>query len=124
MLYRHLRVLKKSYRKRYRSYDSRGKIKNRVCIEARPSVVDRWSRIGDWEGDTIIGLGRQCALLTMVERKTLYTVIVKLDCKRAEPLATALINPMKKEKGQIKRITFDNGHEIDPPVFSKKNRFE
>jgi IS30 family transposase len=111
-LYQHLRVLKKSYRKRYGSYDSRGKIKNRVCIEARPGIVDRLSRIGDWEGDTIIGLGRQSALLTMVERKTLYTVIVKLDGKRAEPLATALINRMKKEKGRIKTITFDNGHEF------------
>jgi IS30 family transposase len=28
----------------------------RVCIEARPAVVDRLSRAGDWEGDTIIGL--------------------------------------------------------------------
>jgi IS30 family transposase len=111
-LYQHLRVLRKNYRKRYGSYDSRGKIKNRVCIEARPAVVDRLSRIGDWEGDTIIGLGRQSALLTMVERKTLYTVIVKLDGKRAEPLATALINRMKKEKGRIKTITFDNGHEF------------
>ncbi len=111
-LYQHLRVLKKSYRKRYGSYNSRGKIKNRVSIDARPGIVDRLSRIGDWEGDTIIGLGRQSALLTMVERKTLYTVIVKLDGKRAEPLATALINRMKKEKGRIKTITFDNGHEF------------
>lgn len=38
-LYQHLRVLRKNYRKRYGSYDSRGKIKNRVCIEARPTVV-------------------------------------------------------------------------------------
>lgn len=111
-LYQHLRVLRKSYRKRYGSYDNRGKIKNRVCIEERPAVVDRLSRIGDWEGDTIIGLGRRSALLTLVERKTLYTVIVKLKGKRAEPLATALINRMKKEKDRIKTITFDNGHEF------------
>jgi IS30 family transposase len=30
-LYQHLRVLKKSYRKRYESYDSPGKVENRVC---------------------------------------------------------------------------------------------
>jgi len=111
-LYQHLRVLKKSYRKRYGSYDSRGKIKNRVCIEERPVVVDRLSRIGDWEGDTIIGLGRRSALLTLVERKTLYTVIIKVNGKRAKPLATALIRRMKPEKDRIKTITFDNGHEF------------
>ena len=111
-LYQHLRILRKSHRKRYGSYDSRGKIKNRVCIEARPAIVDRLSRIGDWEGDTIIGLGRRSALLTLVERKTLYTVIVKLDGKHSGPLATALINGMIKEKDRIKTITFDNGHEF------------
>jgi IS30 family transposase len=36
----------------------------------------------------------------MVKRKTLYTVIVKLDGKDAEPLATPLINRMKKKKGR------------------------
>jgi IS30 family transposase len=88
------------------------KFKDIVCIEAKPAIVDRLSRIYDCEDDTIIGLVRQSALLTMVERKTLYTVIVKLVDKRAEPLATALINRMEKAKGQIKTITFNNGHEF------------
>jgi IS30 family transposase len=79
------------------------KFKDIVCIEAKPAIVDRLPRIDDWEDDTIIGLVRQSALLSMVKRKTLYTVIVKLVDKRAEPLATALINRMEKAKGQIKR---------------------
>ena len=32
-LYKHLRIVSKSYRKRYGSYDRRGKIKNRVDID-------------------------------------------------------------------------------------------
>lgn len=28
---------------------------NRIGIELRPAVVDQCSRIGDWEGDTVIG---------------------------------------------------------------------
>jgi IS30 family transposase len=62
--------------------------------------------------DTNIGLGRQSALLTMKKIKTLYTLIVKLYGKRAEPSVTALISCMNKEKAQIKMITFDNDHEF------------
>ncbi|OOZ36337.1 hypothetical protein BOW51_07730, partial [Solemya velesiana gill symbiont] len=51
-------------------------ISNAQLSENRPAVVDRGTGIGDWEGDTVIGKGRKSALLTMVERKTLYTVIV------------------------------------------------
>ncbi|MBU1833815.1 MAG: IS30 family transposase, partial [Gammaproteobacteria bacterium] len=76
--YTHMRIASKPYRKRYGTYDRRRMIKNRLSIDDRPAVVDRRNRIGDWEGDTIIGKGRKGALLTMVERKTLYTVIVKL----------------------------------------------
>ena len=111
-LYKHLRVLSKSYRKRYGHYDRRGKIKNRVDIDARPSVVDRRSRIGDWEGDTIMGKGRKSALLTMVERKTLYTVIVRLTGKRADLLAKKAIMAMKCLSSKVKTITFDNGLEF------------
>jgi len=53
-LYKHLQCQKKR-RKRYGSYDRRGKLPNRVSIEARPKIVDQRQRIGDWEVDTIIG---------------------------------------------------------------------
>ena len=50
--------------------------------------------------------------MTLVEKKTLYTVIVKLDGKRSESLATVLISHIKKEKERVKAITFVNGHEF------------
>ena len=111
-LYRHLRVASKPYRKRYGSYDTRGRIKNRVDIDARPTVVDRRNRVGDWEGDTVMGLRRKSALLTMVERKTLYTVIARLTGKRADLLAEATIDSMRHLKDKIKTITLDNGLEF------------
>lgn len=111
-LYKHLRIMSKPYRKRYGSHDRRGKIKNRVDIDERPDVVAQRSRIGDWEGDTVMGRGRKSALLTMVERKTLYTVIIRLTGKRADLLADAAIAGLDKLKSNIKTITFDNGLEF------------
>tara|TARA_R110002167_G_scaffold360539_1_gene578245 strand:- start:76 stop:1044 length:969 start_codon:yes stop_codon:yes gene_type:complete len=111
-LYTHLRIASKPYRKRYGSYDRRGKIKNRVSIDDRPAVVDRRNRIGDWEGDTVIGKGRKSALLTMVERKTLYTVIALLTGKQADLLANAAVESMAHLKDKVKTITLDNGLEF------------
>lgn len=111
-LYKHLRIASKPYRKRYGSYDRRGKIPNRTGIEMRPACVESRARIGDWEGDTIIGKGKKSALLTLLERKTLYTLIVKLKGKNAEDLAQAAIRVMRDIKEKVKTITFDNGLEF------------
>ena len=54
-LWRHLRC-QKPRRKRYASgQERRGTIRNRVSIDQRPDIVTQKSRIGDWEGDTVIG---------------------------------------------------------------------
>jgi transposase, IS30 family len=37
--------------------------------------VRKRSRVGDWEGDTVIGKNQKGALVTLVERKPLYTII-------------------------------------------------
>ena len=59
-----------------------------------------------------MGKGRESALLTMVERKTLYTVIVRLTGKRADLLAKAAVTHMAGMKSKVKTITFDNGFEF------------
>ncbi|MBD2801445.1 IS30 family transposase, partial [Xenorhabdus sp. M] len=43
-LWQHLRIAKKPYRKRYGSYERRGKIKNRISIDERPKIVDKKQR--------------------------------------------------------------------------------
>jgi IS30 family transposase len=52
----------------------RGIIKNRVGIEQRPEIVERKIRIGDWEGDTVVGKNHQGALVTLVDRKSKLTL--------------------------------------------------
>ncbi len=111
-LYKHLRIARKRYRKRYGHNDRRGRIQHRVGIEERPAVVERRTRIGDWEGDTVMGHRHRSAILTMVERKTLYTVIVRLTGKRADLLAQAAVRHMKAIRSKVRTITFDNGREF------------
>ena len=73
-LHKHLRY-QKQRRKRYGKQDRRGRITNRVSIDDRPAIVNSKSRIGDWEGATIIGKGHQGVVTTHIERKTKYTVL-------------------------------------------------
>jgi IS30 family transposase len=107
-----LRIANKPYRKRYGKNDRRGQIKNRISIEQRPEIVEQKARIGDWEGDTVIGKGHKGALLTLVERKTLYTLIVPLQGKQSDKLAQAVIDVMSGIKSQVLTITYDNGKEF------------
>lgn len=103
----------KSRRKRYASgQQRRGVLRNRTSIELRPAVVDRRSRIGDWEGDTIIGKGHQGVLLTLVERKSRYTLAGQLDSRHSAGVTQALIELLRPHKARCKTLTFDNGKEF------------
>lgn len=70
------------------------------------------SRLGDWEGDTLIGKGRKSALLSLIERKSLYTILVKLEGKNASDLADKLIGATTQLKKHLLTLTLDNGKEF------------
>jgi IS30 family transposase len=110
-LYTHLRQAGKR-RKRYGSKDTRGQLCNRVSIEQRPDIVDEKSRIGDWEIDTVIGQNHKGALVTLVERKSKFTLIAKVASKHAEGVATATVNLLKPYQDKVFTITADNGKEF------------
>lgn len=44
-------------------------ITNRIDISKRPRVVEKKRRIGDWEGDTIIGKAHRGAIAGLVDKK-------------------------------------------------------
>ena len=48
-------LLPEEAQKTLRSALAQGTYQNRVCIDQRPEVVDRRSRIGGWEADTLLG---------------------------------------------------------------------
>jgi len=110
-LYRHLRCQKKR-RKRYGSYDRRGILPNRVSIDKRPEVVDSRERLGDWEVDTIIGKGRQPALVTLTERKSRLTLLRKVERKTAGAVAATVVTLLMPWKAKTHTLTSDNGKEF------------
>ncbi|TFG45186.1 MAG: IS30 family transposase [Gemmatimonadales bacterium] len=83
-LYRELRGGRRHCRKRYGRPDSRGRLLGKRPITARPGIVERRARIGDWEGDTVVGpAGTRPCLLSLVERKTGFLVLGKLGARTA-----------------------------------------
>jgi transposase, IS30 family len=111
-LHQHLRC-QKTQRKRYGSgHQRRGTLKNRVGIEQRPAVVDQRSRIGDWEGDTVIGKGHQGALVTLVERKSRYTLAQVVDSKHSEGVTNCITEMLRPFKTKRHTLTLDNGKEF------------
>ncbi|MGD8569148.1 MAG: IS30 family transposase, partial [Gammaproteobacteria bacterium] len=110
-LYKHLRC-QKQRKKRYGTPSRRGHIPDRVCIEQRPAIVDTRSRFGDWEVDTVIGQHHQQALVTLVERKSLLTLIAKVTRKTADNVSAAMIELLEPLSPWVHTLTADNGREF------------
>jgi IS30 family transposase len=109
-LYKHLRCQKKR-RKRSGKYDHRGIIPDRKSIDERPVIVEQRQRLGDWEADLMIGKNHQGAALTLVERKSRFTLIRKVDGKQALPMANAIIASLNWVP-TVETLTNDNGKEF------------
>jgi IS30 family transposase len=111
-LHYHLRHRCKSYRRRGAARESRGRIKNQVMIDERPAVVEERSRIGDWEMDTIIGRPGGKVLVTMVERKSRYTLIGLAENKEGLEVTGRLLEALVVHRDKVETMTFDNGKEF------------
>ena len=110
-LHKHLRCQKKQ-RKRYGSNDRRGKITTQVSIEQRPAIVEKRKRLGDWEADTMIGKKSPYALVTLVERKSRFTLLKKINRRTAAAAKEAMIQMLKPYPLRTLTITCDNGSEF------------
>lgn len=107
-----LRYNKGKYRRRHGTRQRRKECeemkKNR--IDTRPAIVETRQRIGDWEGDTIVGDEKSIHILTHVERRSGYLLADKLEQATAEQtqlktLARFRLLPDNKKHS----LTYDNG---------------
>lgn len=101
-------------RRKQRRYGSlRGLIPHRVSIAERPAVVDKRTRFGDWEGDTVYGRRTRFCLLTQIERKSRYLIATKIPDRRARSVALhkiAQFSPLPRHGRRT--LTLDNGKEF------------
>lgn len=112
ILFTFLRQSNKKYKKRYGKTDRRGQIPDRVSIDKRPQIVNKKSRIGDWEIDTVVGKNHKGFLITIVERKTSFTLMKYVKTKNADEVAHETIKLLRPYKNRVHTITADNGKEF------------
>jgi IS30 family transposase len=112
-LWTHLRVVTKPYRKRRGTYDSRGRLAGKRHITERPAGAMNRSRLGHWEGDTMLGNTQHGpCVLTLVERKSGFTAIGRLR-KRAAPEVNARLRQLiAVQPRPVRTLTLDNGTEF------------
>lgn len=111
-LWTHLRRANKKRKKRYGKADNRGVIPNKVMIAQRPKVVDKKTRIGDFELDTIIGKGHKGAVVTIVDRKSKLLLAKPVKRRTAALVSDAIIQLLKPYIKHTHTLTPDNGKEF------------
>lgn len=120
----YLRSQKGTYRRRHGTKDrehQRELVKKRR-IDERPKSITNRKRIGDFEGDTVLGKDKRVRIVTYVDRKTGYLIAFLLPKMSAELLAKLSVQAFKKiSSSKRKSITFDNGIEFSSWEHIEKN---
>src|SRR3989338_872553 len=101
-------------------------IRDIISISERPEEVKVRIVPGHWEGDLIIGKGRNSALGTLVERTTRLTLLVPLQEKNAFAVRTAMAKTFKRIPKQFKKtLTYDRGTEMaEHKMFTKDTKIQ
>lgn len=82
-------------------------------IDERPKVVERRGRLGDFEGDTMLGRDKRVRIVTLVDRRSGYLIAYLLPKHNAELLTKLAVQKLKRlPKDKRKTLTLDNGTEF------------
>jgi hypothetical protein len=82
-------------------------------IDQRPEVIEERLRLGDFEGDTVLGPAGTGGLATLVDRKSWFTIVVKIQSKNADHVHEKIKQRLKElDEQRCRSITFDNGTEF------------
>jgi len=112
LLYTHLRGARKRRRKRYGSYDSRGKLAGKRHISERPPEVETRQQAGHWEIDTVMGAGSKDCIVSLVERRSGLLLIGKLGDRTTASLNRRVIRLIGRDAAAFATVTADNGTEF------------
>lgn len=104
---------RKGKRKPNGAKETRGIIPGKKMIEERPKEADERCEIGHFESDTIIGSGKQGAIMTYVCRKSRFLIAELMKDRKAKTFNQATIENFKYIPNElIKTFTSDNGKEF------------
>lgn len=82
-------------------------------IRNRPEVIEQRLRVGDFEGDTVLGPPGTGGLATLVDRKSRFTIMVKIQSKNSDHVHEKIKQRLKELDEQRRHsLTFDNGTEF------------
>ncbi len=82
-------------------------------IEERPREADERSEVGHFESDTIIGGGKQGAIMTYMCRKSRFLIAELMKDRKANTFNHATIENFKYIPNEVvKTFTSDNGKEF------------
>lgn len=82
----------------------------RLAAENRPSIIEKRKRFGDFERDLIVGRHQASQIMTLVDRKTKFVKLAKLERKTAEVVHRETLQALKGI--EVKSLTNDNGCEF------------
>lgn len=90
----------------------RGRIPDAVSIRERPPEVEDRAVPGHWEGDLISG-SNNSHIVTLVERASRFTMLVKVDGKDSQSVVRAMSRQVKRLPAELRRsLTWDRGGEM------------
>lgn len=90
----------------------RGRIIDAISIHERPAHVGDRANPGHWEGDLLSG-AKNTHIATLVERRSRFVALVKLDGKDTDSVVGALIREVSAmPEGSMQTLTWDRGSEL------------
>jgi transposase, IS30 family len=91
----------------------RNRIKDQVSIDLRPEHILLRQEAGHLEGDLMIGVGQKSAIGTIVDRKTRFLIIVKIENRKSKTVTQEFALQLKKQPKYLRKtMTYDNGLEM------------
>ncbi len=92
--------------------DNHGRISDTLSISERPACVEDRAVPGHWEGDLLCG-SKNSQIATLVERRSRYVMLVKVDGKDTETVVNALIENARRLPQELyQSLTWDRGKEM------------
>ncbi len=83
-----------------------------TSIDERPQIVEKRSRVGDWESDTVESKDHRPGVNTLLERKTGLYLITKVKDKTAAATVVAIESRLSMLPETVRHtLTLDNGPE-------------